>query len=108
MQKIKKDDTVVIIAGKDKGVQGKVLEVRPKEKRVVVAGANIVKKHEKARQAGARQIAAQIVEAENPLNISNVMLFCSSCEQPTRVGFRVRDDGYKTRVCRKCNADIDK
>jgi large subunit ribosomal protein L24 len=108
MQKIKKGDTVEIIAGKDKDVRGEILEVLVKDSRVIVAGANIVKKHEKARQAGTRQIAAQIVEAENPLSISNVMVVCTSCDKPTRVGFRVRDDGHKVRVCKKCNADIDK
>lgn len=107
MQKIKKNDTVEIIAGKDKTVRGQVIQVLPKDKRIIVSGANIVKKHEKARQAGTRQIPAQIVEAENPLNISNVMLVCPSCDKPTRVGFRVRDDGYKVRVCKKCNAEIE-
>lgn len=107
MQKIKTGDTVEIIAGKDKDQRGEVTAVLPKEGRVVVGGKNLVKKHEKARQAGAHQIPAQILETENPLNISNVMLVCPSCKETTRLGFRVRDDGYKTRVCKKCNADID-
>jgi large subunit ribosomal protein L24 len=107
MQKIKKGDTVKIIAGKDKDQNGEVLQVLPKDGRVVVSGRNIVKKHEKARQAGARQIPAQILETEAPLNISNVMLVCPSCKEATRVGFLIREDGYKTRVCKKCNAEID-
>ncbi|NWF67774.1 MAG: 50S ribosomal protein L24 [Chloroflexi bacterium] len=107
MQRIKKGDTVEITAGKDKGVRGQVLVVEPKKDRVMVAGANIVKKHEKARQAGTRQVPAQIVEAENPLHLSNVMLVCPECEKAVRVGFRVREDGRKVRVCKKCSAEIE-
>jgi large subunit ribosomal protein L24 len=106
MQKIMKGDTVEIVAGKDKNERGQVTKVIPKDRRIMVSGKNIVKKHEKARQAGARQIPAQIVEAENPLDISNVMLVCPSCKQAVRVGFRVNEDGMKVRVCRKCKADI--
>lgn len=107
MQRIKKGDTIEVIAGKDLGERGEVLSVLPKEDRVVVQGVNILKKHRKARQAGNQQIAAQIVEFEGPIHLSNVLLVCPSCSKKTRVGFRVRDDGYKVRVCKQCNSDIE-
>ena len=105
--RVKKGDTVEIIAGKDKDQRVEVIQVLPKAGRIVVSGKNLVKKHEKARQTGAHQIPAQILETENPLNISNVMLVCPTCKETTRVGILIRDDGYKTRVCKKCNAEID-
>ena len=108
MQRIKKGDTVQVIAGKDRGERGEVLAVYPADNRVVVRGVNFVKKHEKAQQSGTRQIPAQIVTTEAPLNLSNVMVVCPSCDKYTRVGFKLRDDGFKTRVCKKCNAEIDK
>jgi len=107
MQKIKKGDTVEVIAGKDLGERGEVVEVINKADRVVVSGVNLMKKHEKARQAGRQQVPAQIVEFNAPLHRSNVMLVCPQCDQRTRVGFRFRDDGGKTRVCKKCNSDLD-
>jgi large subunit ribosomal protein L24 len=107
MQRIKKGDTVEVIAGKDLGERGEVIAVLPKKNRVVVSGVNTGKKHQKARQAGRQQVPAQIIEFDAPLHLSNVMLVCTSCEEKTRVGFRVREDGFKTRVCKKCGADID-
>jgi large subunit ribosomal protein L24 len=107
MQRIKKGDTVEVIAGKDIGERGEVVTVYNKENRVVIEGVNILKKHQKARQAGRQQVQAQIIEFEGPIHLSNVMLVCTSCDKATRVGYRVRDDGFKTRVCRKCGADID-
>ncbi|MCL4255863.1 MAG: 50S ribosomal protein L24 [Anaerolineae bacterium] len=106
MQRIKKGDTVEVIAGKDLGERGEVEKVLPKENRVVVNGVNILKRHEKARQVGNQQIPAQIVEFDAPLDLSNVMLVCPSCNQTTRVGFRFVDD-RKVRHCKKCNANID-
>ncbi len=107
MQRVKKGDTVQVIAGKDIGERGVVEAVMPKADRVVVQGVNLLKRHRKARQAGAQQIKAQIVEFDGPIHLSNVMPVCPKCDKPTRVGFRVRDDGFKTRVCRKCGADMD-
>lgn len=107
MQRIKKGDTVEIIAGKDLGERGEVKTVMPKENRVLVDSVNIVKRHQKARQQGNQQIAAQIVEREAALDLSNVMLVCPTCSQRTRVGYRLRDDGRKVRVCKKCSADIE-
>lgn len=107
MQRIKKGDTVEVIAGKDLGERGKVISVLLKKNRVVVEGVNTLKKHEKARQVGNQQIPAQIVEFDSPIHLSNVMLVCEACNQKTRVGYRVREDGYKVRYCKKCNADIE-
>jgi large subunit ribosomal protein L24 len=107
MQRIKKGDKVEIIAGKDKGERGAVSSVFPKENRVTVQNLNILKKHQKARQAGTRQVPAQILDFEGKMDLSNVMLVCPSCDNAVRVGFKVRDDGYKVRVCRKCNAEIE-
>jgi large subunit ribosomal protein L24 len=107
MQKIKKGDTVEVIAGKDIGRQGEVLSVLVKEERVVVQAVNVVKKHQKPRQTGRSQQAQGIVEFEAPLNVSNVMLICKQCNQKTRVGFRVTDEGKKVRHCKKCGQDID-
>ncbi len=107
MQRIKKGDTVEVIAGKDLGERGEVIAVYPKKNRVVVSGVNIMKRHMKARQAGNQQVPAQIVEFDAPLHLSNVMLVCPSCNERTRVGYRIHDDGYKTRVCKKCGEEID-
>lgn len=107
MQKIKKGDKVEVITGKDLGERGEVISVMPKVSRVIVSGVNLGKKHEKARQVGNRQIPAQILEFNAPMHISNVMIVCPSCDKAARVGFRVKEDGHKVRVCRKCNADID-
>jgi large subunit ribosomal protein L24 len=107
MQRIKKGDTVEVIAGKDLGERGAVVSVLVKENRVVVEGVNVLKRHEKAKQAGRQQVQAQIVEFNGPIHLSNVMLVCPSCNKASRVGFKVREDGTKTRVCKKCSADID-
>jgi large subunit ribosomal protein L24 len=106
MQRIKTDDTVEVIAGKDKGERGKVVSVVNKDNRVVVEGINILKKHQKAQQAGRQQVQAQILEFEGPVHMSNVMLVCPNCDKPTRVGFRFTDDGRKTRFCKKCDSNI--
>lgn len=104
MNKIKRDDTVLVIAGKDRGKQGAVRRVLPAEGRVVVQGVNMVKRHQKPQAHGTQ---AGIIEREAPLSVSNVMLICKSCRRPTRVGFAVRPDGVKARVCRKCGEFID-
>jgi len=102
--KIRKNDTVVIIAGKDKGKKGKVRRALPKEDRVLVEGLNMIKRHSRARRA-ARQ--AGIIELEAPIHVSNVMLLCNKCAKPTRVGFKILDDGKKVRICRSCQGEID-
>jgi large subunit ribosomal protein L24 len=107
MQRIKKGDTVEVIAGKDKGTRGQVLRVIPKQERVVVERVNIAKKHQRPVQAGQGQMQPGIIEFEAPIHMSNVMLVCPQCEEATRIGFRVTEDGVKVRVCRKCGQTID-
>ena len=108
MQRVKQGDTIEVIAGKDKGLQGEVIRVIAKKNRVIVNGINIMKRHQKAKPApGGQQIPAQIVEFEAPFDLSNVMVVCASCNETTRVGYRVTDDGTKTRYCKKCDSDIE-
>lgn len=107
MQRVKKGDEVEVIAGKDKGFRGEVVRVLVRKDRVVVNGINIAKRHEAARQAGGQTVPAQIVDFEAPLHLSNVLVVCPSCDKASRVGYRLKDDGYKTRFCKKCDSDID-
>jgi large subunit ribosomal protein L24 len=102
--KIRKNDTVLIIAGKDRGKKGKVRFVYPEDGRVVIDGVNLIKKHSRARGA-ARQ--AGIIEQEAPIPVSNIMLLCSSCNHPARIGYRFLKNGKKVRVCRSCREVID-
>jgi len=102
--KIRKDDTVVITTGKDSGKQGRVRRSWPDKERVTVEGANMIKRHSRARRA-ARQ--AGIIELEAPIHVSNVMLVCSKCNKPTRVGFQFLADGKRVRVCKSCQEVID-
>lgn len=107
MQRVKQGDTVEVIAGKDKGLRGEVIRVLVKENRLIINGVNIMKRHQKAKQAGNQQVPAQIVEFEAPMDLSNVMVVCDSCDESTRVGYRTTDDGIKTRYCKKCDSDIE-
>ena len=102
--KIHKNDTVLVIAGKDKGKKGKVRFTHPKDERILVEGVNFIKKHSRAR-GQAKQ--AGIIDLEAPIQVSNVMLLCSKCDHPTRVGFTFLEDGRKVRICRSCNEVID-
>ena len=101
---IRKNDTVLVIAGKDRGKKGKVRKALPREDKLVVEGVNMIKRHSKASGA-ARQ--AGIIELEAPLNASNVMLVCNKCNKPARVGFSFLSDGRKARICRSCHEVID-
>ena len=102
--KIRKNDMVLVITGKDKGKKGKVRLTHPKDERLVVEGVNFIKKHSKAKRS-ARQ--AGIIEMEAPLHISNVLLLCSKCNHPARIGFTKLQDGKKVRICRSCREVID-
>ena len=102
--KIRKNDTVLVIAGKDKGKKGNVHFVYPKNDRILVDGVNLVKKHVKAR-AEVKQ--AGIIEREATLPVSDVMLICNKCNKPARIGFRILEDGKKVRFCRACQEVID-
>ena len=102
---IKKNDMVKIIAGKEQGKTGKVLRVLPEKSRVVIEGLNMIKRHTRPNQLYPE---GGILEKEAPLSVSNVMLICGSCNQPTRTGTRLLEDGSKTRYCKKCNESVDK
>jgi len=102
--KIKRDDTVLVIAGKNRGLKGKVRRVFPGKQRAIVEGINIVKRHTRAR--GMVQQAG-IIEKEAPLHLSNLKLICTKCDEPTRVGFSRRADGTKVRLCKRCGEAID-
>lgn len=101
---IRRNDTVVVIAGRSRGKRGKVHRVMPKENRLIVEGVNLVKRHTKPRGV-ARQ--AGIIEKEAPINVSNVMLVCPKCNRPVRTGAHFLDDGKKVRVCRGCGEIVD-
>jgi len=102
--KIKKNDNVLVIAGKDKGKKGKVRFAYPKSGRLLVEGVNFIKRHTRA-TGQARQ--AGIIEREETINMSDVMLICGKCNRATRVGYRYLEAGNKVRVCRACNEVID-
>jgi len=102
--KIRKEDNVLVITGKDKGKKGKVRFVYPKQNRVLIEGVNMIKTHSRARQQ-VRQ--AGLIEREAPIALSNVMLICTRCNKPARIGFKVLDDGRKVRICRSCKEAID-
>jgi large subunit ribosomal protein L24 len=102
---VRKNDTVVVIAGKDRGKRGRVLKVLPERNRVIVEGVNLIKRHTKPNPA--RNIKGGIVEREASLHASNVQIVCPECGRPTRVGRRVLGDGRKVRVCRKCEGVLD-
>ncbi|MGD2104466.1 MAG: 50S ribosomal protein L24 [Anaerolineae bacterium] len=105
MNRIKKGDTVEVISGNDRGLRGKVQQVRPGKKQVVVSGVNIVKKHQRPMRAGRREVQPGIIEFEAPIHSSNVMLVCPECKKRTRVGFE-QDGERKVRVCKKCGEKI--
>ncbi|HUF48908.1 MAG TPA: 50S ribosomal protein L24 [Vicinamibacterales bacterium] len=103
---IRKNDTVVVIAGRDRGKRGRVLRVEPTKTRVVVEGVNMVKRH--TRPNPQRNIKGGIIEREAGLHASNVQLVCPECSRPTRIGRRRLDDGRHVRFCRKCEGVVDK
>jgi large subunit ribosomal protein L24 len=101
---IRKNDNVLVIAGKDKGKTGRVRFAYPKKERLLVEGVNFVKKHSRARGAVKQ---AGIIEREAPIHVSDVMLLCSKCNKPARVGSRFLADGRKVRFCRVCGEVLD-
>lgn len=104
---IRRNDTVLVLAGKDRGKTGVVRTVLTKKGRVIVDGVNLVKKHQRPTQQGGTPVAGGIVTREGALHASNVMLVCQECGKATRTGARVRPDGVKVRVCKRCGVDID-
>ena len=101
---IKKNDKVIVIAGKEKDKIGAVLRVDPEKGRVIVEKVNIVKRHAKP---NAQTPQGGIIEKEASLNISNVMIVCNKCAEATRIGKRRLEDGSKVRVCKKCGEPMD-
>jgi large subunit ribosomal protein L24 len=102
--KIKKDDNVLVIAGKDKGKKGKVRFAYPEKNKIMVEGVNMIKKHTKAK---AQVKQAGIIEREAPIKVEDVMLLCGKCNKPTRVGYRILEDGRKARICRACGEVVE-
>jgi large subunit ribosomal protein L24 len=119
--KIRKGDTVHVLAGKDRGKQGRVLEARPDERRVLVENLNMIKRHTRpkpiknpSRMGGQQITPGGVIDKPAPISISNVMLVCPTCNRPTRVGYVIKErkdeDPVKVRVCRRedCRQEIDK
>lgn len=104
MRRVKRDDTVLVMKGKDRGRTGAVRKVIPSDAKVIVAGINVVKRHMRPR--GPQQPGG-IIEREAPISWANVALLCQSCNKPVRVGFRLLSDGRKVRYCKKCDANLD-
>jgi large subunit ribosomal protein L24 len=104
LRRVRKDDMVMVIAGRERGKTGKVLRLVPGTDRVVVERINLVKRHTKPRgtQTGG------ILEKEAPLHLSNVQPLCSRCDKPARIGTKRLDDGSGVRVCRRCGEQLDK
>lgn len=96
---VKKGDTVLVISGKDKDKKGEVLKAFPDKNRVIVKGVNMVTKHVKAKSA---QQQSGIIHQEGAINASNVMLYCTKCNTPTRIEHKILEDGTKVRVCKHC------
>ena len=104
--KVRKNDTVEVISGKDKGKRGRVIEVLPKLSRVRVEGVNKIKRHTKPNPQ--KNVKGGIVERENPLHVSNVALIDPKSDKPTRVGMKVMDDGTRVRIAKRSGLQLDK
>jgi large subunit ribosomal protein L24 len=104
--RIKVNDTVEVIHGEDRGMRGTVRVAYPRRNKIIIEGVNIVIKHQRPISAGRQQTPGGRIELEAPINVSNVMLVCPSCQERTRVEYSVTQDG-KVRVCKKCEAQID-
>jgi len=102
--RIKKNDKVKILTGKDKGKIGKVLKIVKKTNRVVVENINVVKVHQRPTQANPQ---GGIVDKSMPIDVSNLMVMCNSCVKPTRIGMKQLEDGKRVRICKKCDQQID-
>ena len=118
--KVKKGDLVQMLAGKDRGKQGRVIESRPRERRVIVANLNVVKRHmrprplkDSSRMGGTQMTPGGVIEKAAPVPVSNVMLVCPACQRATRVGYEFREGEkglVKVRVCRRpdCGEEVDR
>lgn len=101
---IKEGDTVVVLSGDDKGAKGTVKLALPRRNKAIVAGVNMIKKHQKP--TGSTRTQVGIIEREAPIHVSNLALYCAKCERGVSVGYEVAADGSKTRVCRKCGEPV--
>ena len=101
---VKKNDMVMVMAGKDKGKTGKVLRINRKTDRIIVEKVNMIKRHVRPSQ----KTKGGIMERESAIHVSNVMIYCDKCSKPVRAGTRVLEDGKKSRYCKKCNEVFDK
>ncbi len=102
--KIKKNDKVIVIVGKEKGKIGAVLKVNSEKGRIIVEKVNMAKRHAKP---SAKTAQGGIIEKEAALDISKIMIVCNKCAEPTRIGNRILDDGSKVRICKKCGEPMD-
>lgn len=102
---VKKNDTVKVISGKEKGKTGKILKAYPAKQRVIVEHLNMIKKHTRRRSQGQ---GGGIIEREGTIHVSNLMLVCPACKQVTRIEKKFLEDGTKVRVCKKCGEVVDK
>ena len=103
---IRRNDTVIVTTGKDRGKKGRVIKVVTEKNRLIVEGVNLIKRHTKANPA--KNVKGGIVEREASLHASNVQLVCPECGAQTRVGSKILGDGRKVRICRKCEGVVDK
>ena len=102
--RLRKDDEVLVIAGRDKGKKGKIQRMISGKDQVLVEGVNMVKRHLRAGAEGARQ--AGIIDKEMPIQTSKLMPICPSCSKPTRIGYQILKDGTKSRMCKKCEGEF--
>jgi len=102
--RVRRNDTVQVLSGKDRGRRGEVRRVVTATDRAIVTGVNMVKKHRRARS---QMEPSGIVEMEAPIHLSNLQVVCASCDRPVRVGFRRLEDGRKVRFCKRCSETID-
>jgi large subunit ribosomal protein L24 len=100
--KIRKNDTILVVSGKDRGKKGKVLTSFPKISKILVEGVNLRKKHQRPKKQGEK---GQVVLMPGPISVSNVKIICSKCGSPARIGYRVLEEN-KVRICKKCNQEI--
>lgn len=101
--RVRKGDMVVILSGKERGREGKVLAVYPEEERVLVEGVNLKKRHQRPRRAGEK---GSIIQVPRPLALSRVMPKCPHCKKPTRISVKLSEDGAKSRICKKCGGEF--
>ncbi len=102
--RIKKDDKVKVLTGKDKGKIGKVLKIVKKTNRVIIENINVVKVNQRPTQANPQ---GGIVEKNMPIHVSNLMIMCNSCVKPTRISMKLLENGKRVRICKQCNQQID-